>query len=957
MSLGKRSNKQWRFLGQEVTKPEDLTPTHTRIVYGLGPSIQSAHTNTMKANEETNSNDCSSSPFPYCGNRYANSGVEIPGSAKGNSACTATRCKDGNPHCLNYMGQDQWEKEDAFDNYFAMIAEIKPNPEVLKRPTGIPAGMKNLGATCYANSLLQVWFHDLAFRDAIYRCRFKEDSENSMNALYQLQLLFVHLDHGLKCSYNPLSLITSLKLDTAMQQDAQEFCNLFMAMIDNQLQIQQDSWLREFIRNQFQGHYSYNTTCKNCQRTSIKECTFYELMLNIKDNCTLLDCLEEFVEPEELVGADRYSCYTCGSLQDASREIKIDKLPNALNIQLMRFVYDNTTWTKKKSKDTIRFPQSIDFSTLLRSAENVVYDLSAVLVHSGPSAHSGHFMAHVLNRESNKWFVLNDEEVTEFHGTSFDPEDYSKAASKAKTAKAIAAKVGDMKAEKFLNTLSSRNAYMLTYVKRASERLSKPSSPPNETLELVLQDNAKLELELKEWAENGLLVAPHRIDKLYTLMHRRDMEEFERKAKGVKSPPAVWVSKAWITEWLKVSPRFHPIHGTTTDDPSPVFEAYISDVLCLHSRLSSDKSKRKLINKAARVLTRIFGEMCLPESDAVECSVCRGYLQPQLDNVKDMVARAASEKSELSGLLMRGERFRQIEPTKKYYAISKDGFMKKWLAFVKRPSVNMRPIFIDNSSLLCKHGQFLFDLGNQVDSENHDDDLYVINEEEWEFFQAMYGGGPNVMITVTEVIQADKGLPSVQSVAESSPSLCSSCRNERILDFSSTTFLIRVYSSGKAIDEDGDSTEAPPSTESSEITLKVHRSTKSSTTKRKQAPPVLKREIGARRSKRVKATKKEYKEIKVHVSKWDTVMDLKLRIMQKTDIVPLYQRLLHNKVELEKNESTISDLEIPPNAILDLFAFDQSMDDLDLSNFQDIVSTPGDEGGFGGTGLTEGWLD
>lgn len=64
----------------------------------------------------------------------------------------------------------------------------------------------------------------------------------------------------------------------------------------------------------------------------------------------------------------------------------------------MRFVYDNITWTKKKSKDMIRFPELIDFASLLRSKEPVLYELTAVLVHSGPSAHSGHFLAHVLDK-------------------------------------------------------------------------------------------------------------------------------------------------------------------------------------------------------------------------------------------------------------------------------------------------------------------------------------------------------------------------------------------------------------------------------------------------------------------------------------------------------------------------------------------------------------------------------
>ncbi|KAG0347298.1 Ubiquitin carboxyl-terminal hydrolase 48 [Podila humilis] len=222
----------------------------------------------------------------------------------------------------------------------------------MKRRPGAPAGMTNLGATCYANSLLQVWYQDVKFRNAIYLSEFEPTGEKSMDALYQLQLLFTYLDRGAKNVYNPLALVTSLKLDTTIQQDAQE-----------------------------------------------------------------------------------YFCSTCDSLQEARREIKIERMPEVLNVQLMRFVYDTVTWTKKKSKDTIRFPELIDFASLLRSKEPVVYELNAVLVHSGSNAHSGHFLAHVLDKHAKKWFVLNDEECAEFDSTLFDPEDYSEASKTSKEKK------------------------------------------------------------------------------------------------------------------------------------------------------------------------------------------------------------------------------------------------------------------------------------------------------------------------------------------------------------------------------------------------------------------------------------------------------------------------------------------------------------------------------------------
>ncbi|KAF9962573.1 hypothetical protein BGZ65_008749 [Modicella reniformis] len=393
-------------------------------------------------------------------------------------------------------------------------------------------------------------------------------------------------------------------------------------------------------------------------------------------------------------------------------------------------------------------------------------------------------------------------------------------------------------------------------------------------------------------------------DKLYNWMHRRDIDEFERKAKAVRSPAAAWVSRAWLTDWQR------------------------------HSRLSSDKTKRKLINKTAlEVLTRVFGAMSLPESGVSECDVCRDELQPYIDIKKGMALQATSEKQDLMDMVIRGARIRH--------------FMKKWLAYVKRPTVNERPTAIDNTNLVCKHSQFVFDLDNDADKEN-EDDICLIKEEEWAYLHALYGGGPEVVVSMTEGSQTNGNQAEVQSTTESTPALCVTCRSERFLNFSSTTLVIRIYTPGASDTKNDDSSAISPpagyttSEQNGECFA-------APAAKRKQAPDVLGQEIGTRRSKRSKTIKKSYKEIKVVVGKLETIMG-------KTDVVPLYQKLVHGKVELDKNEATMAELAIPPNAVLDMIAFDQSMEDLALSTLEDVAPAPGDVGGFGGTGLAEEWL-
>lgn len=106
-----RKDKQWQFVGNEVRDVDDLTMDHIRVIYGLGPFRETGE-NGSSTTTKPNGNK-TESIYPYCGNRYKDSPSGSPLLAKGmpGNNCTAARCKDGNPHCLNYMGQEQWEKE------------------------------------------------------------------------------------------------------------------------------------------------------------------------------------------------------------------------------------------------------------------------------------------------------------------------------------------------------------------------------------------------------------------------------------------------------------------------------------------------------------------------------------------------------------------------------------------------------------------------------------------------------------------------------------------------------------------------------------------------------------------------------------------------------------------------------------------------------------------------------
>lgn len=99
----------------------------------------------------------------------------------------------------------------------------------------------------------QVWFQDETFRSGVYACqppslgdvdvcppyRLPAPSDESQSSpLFQLQLLFSFLQTARQAVYNPVTLVSALKLDTGEQQDAQEFSKLFMNLLDQQFKKQ-----------------------------------------------------------------------------------------------------------------------------------------------------------------------------------------------------------------------------------------------------------------------------------------------------------------------------------------------------------------------------------------------------------------------------------------------------------------------------------------------------------------------------------------------------------------------------------------------------------------------------------------------------------------------------------------------------------------------------------------------
>ncbi|KAI9064377.1 cysteine proteinase [Trametes sanguinea] len=422
---GNADYSSWGWVGTEVTDASAITQEHRLATCGFSRNssfslCRNKHVEKPKTPPKEQARDSGPSET-----QEPAEDVIIVSDDEG-PACSSRLCRH-NPYCLNYLGQEKWEDADKAYQAYMKAHDLGDNPNLHSRDSLTPIGLKNLGATCYANAYLQVWFQDLLFRKGVYRCQPSQDSEHTFeeSPIFQLQVTFAAMQCSALNTFNPVKLVESLKLRATEQQDAQEFSKLFMAHLDTEFKKQQDPALQSLIANQFEGKQVYNTVCQKCLRRSERDSDFLEIELNLENNATLEERLSALLEPELLSGDNQYLCQQCDSLQDAKRYTELRELPPVLHFSLLRFVYDVSTMERKKSKQSILFPTFIDMDHFIGPAEvrkqhkkrprnesKNLYELRGVLLHKGPSAYHGHYEAQVFDVQNQSWYQFNDEEVT-----------------------------------------------------------------------------------------------------------------------------------------------------------------------------------------------------------------------------------------------------------------------------------------------------------------------------------------------------------------------------------------------------------------------------------------------------------------------------------------------------------------------------------------------------------------
>ncbi|KAF5930202.1 hypothetical protein HYC85_031075 [Camellia sinensis] len=184
-----------------------------------------------------------------------------------------------------------------------------------KKETGF-VGLKNQGATCYMNSLLQTLYHIPYFRKHSF------GSADIMIVVLQQKSL-------------PKSFGWDT-YDSFMQHDVQELNRVLCEKLEDKMK---GTVVEGTIQQLFEGHHMNYIECINVDYKSTRKESFYDLQLDVKGCCDVYASFDKYVEVESLDGDNKYQAEQYG-LQDARKGVLFNDFPPVLQLQLKRFEYD-----------------------------------------------------------------------------------------------------------------------------------------------------------------------------------------------------------------------------------------------------------------------------------------------------------------------------------------------------------------------------------------------------------------------------------------------------------------------------------------------------------------------------------------------------------------------------------------------------------------------------------------
>ncbi|CAH1393070.1 unnamed protein product [Nezara viridula] len=348
------------------------------------------------------------------------------------------------------------------------------NDSELASASNVPAGLANLGNTCYMNATVQCLKTVPELRDALRNFKGGMSGISAHTVTAALRDLYELMDKGL--SIPPIMLLQVLQMifprfaeknenGTFVQQDANECWTEIVRMLQQKLEsVNSDkpSSNKYFVDQFFGGVFDVELKCDEAgnEPVSKSEENFLQLSCFISQDVKhmhtgLLSKLQEKITKHSKV-LDRDAIFT--------RTSRIKRLPAYLTVQFVRFYYKEKEAINAKILKEVKYPfefdaydlctpelqnalkpmrdrfkeyddkkalvakmkknpdtedgvkedlekQPVYFENDLGSNNSGLYTLQAVLTHRGRSSSSGHYVAWIKHT-NDTWMKCDDDVVT-----------------------------------------------------------------------------------------------------------------------------------------------------------------------------------------------------------------------------------------------------------------------------------------------------------------------------------------------------------------------------------------------------------------------------------------------------------------------------------------------------------------------------------------------------------------
>ncbi|XP_063382733.1 ubiquitin carboxyl-terminal hydrolase 8 isoform X6 [Cydia fagiglandana] len=354
------------------------------------------------------------------------------------------------PNIAKQVSSDEDESPPSFDRSVKPTKVIPRNHQRDFQPQwgdvgrGL-TGLKNLGNTCYMNSIIQClnntailchYFCNGQYMEHVNRAHgtrgaIAEELAAVVRALWSGQYRYIAtIDLRNEVGKHQRA------FRGCEQQDSHEFLTILMDWLHLDLQFSSKPQIKDslppsekawheftkskesFILRLFYGQIRSTVKCTVCGKQSVTYESFSNLSLELPANanrCTLSDCLKLYLNGETIPG---WNCPGCKEKRDAVKKLDISRLPPVLVIHFKRFYVDPKEYMAnayRKKQTYIDFPlEDLDMRqfSLNCSPNNQIFNLYAVSNHYG-SMEGGHYTAYCKSSVYGKWYKYDDHVVTE----------------------------------------------------------------------------------------------------------------------------------------------------------------------------------------------------------------------------------------------------------------------------------------------------------------------------------------------------------------------------------------------------------------------------------------------------------------------------------------------------------------------------------------------------------------